>query len=193
MKYVIFGLGALGSNLLMQLIHLDPKGKFVGIDYDIVEDRNLATQAYLYPHIRMQKTRAMQVIIGLKNPMIDYVGLNKKISYPYDKLTKKYITQSNILLIDCFDNTESRKLLEGIDNCLHIGFSPQYTAEIIWGKKYTTPGKIPEDQDDICEMPYAISFINFVVSLSGIVIKKFLDTKEKDNFAIFDKYKIRKL
>jgi hypothetical protein len=187
------GLGALGSNLLMQLIHIDPKAEFVGIDYDKVEDRNIPTQAYLLPHIGMHKAQAMQIIIGMKSNNIKYRCKIKKIKYEYDTVIMDYKDLQDVLIIDCFDNSESRRLLEGIDNCLHIGFSPQYTAEIIWGKDYTTPNDIPEDQNDICDMDQAIPFINYIVSLAGLVIKEYLDTGKKNNFAIVDKFKIRRL
>lgn len=192
-KYVIMGLGSIGSNLLMQLVNLDPKGEFVGVDFDKVEDRNILTQVYFHPHIGLFKAQAMQIVIGMKALGVKYIPINKKLEISHDADLMNWVDDKNILILDCFDNSKSRKLLSGINNCLHVGFSPQYTAEIIWGENYTVPGDIPSEQNDICEVPYAVSFINFVVSLSGIVIKKFLDTGVRDNFAIFDKYKIRKL
>lgn len=192
-KYVILGLGAIGSNLLMQLIHIDPKAEFIGVDFDRVEDRNIRTQAYLLPHIGILKTQAMQIIIGMKSSNIEYKYLSYRLFSKHDPLIIDNKNKKDILIIDCFDNSESRKLLEGIDNCLHIGFSPQYTAEIIWGKNYTTPNDIPENENDICEMDQAVPFINYIVSLSTLTIKEYLDTGKKNNFVIINKYKIRRL
>lgn len=189
-KYIMMGLGAIGSNLLIELINIDPKAEFIGVDFDKVEDRNINTQAYFLHHIGMYKTQAMQIVIGMKKDRIKYFPVVKKINSFYKDVN---INKEGVLIIDCFDNAESRKLLEGIDNCLHIGFSPQYTAEIIWGKNYTTPNNIPKDQDDICEMSYANPFINYVVGLAGIVIKEYLDTGNRNNYAIIDKFKIRRL
>ena len=196
--YIIMGLGAIGSNLLMELINIDPKAEFIGIDFDKVEDRNINTQAYFLHHIGMYKAQAMQIVIGMKKNGIKYFPIVKKINNIYKDINLFGANQvigsrKDILIIDCFDNAESRKLLEGIDNCLHIGFSPQYTAEIIWGKNYNTPNNIPKDQDDICEMSYASSFIKYIVGFAGIVIKEYLETGNRNNYAILDKYKIRKL
>ena len=192
-KYVIMGLGAIGSNLLMQLIHIDNKADFIGVDFDKVEDRNINTQAYFLHHIGMNKAQAMQIVIGMKRDGIKYKSIVHKIFSKNDPIIVNNKNEKDCLIIDCFDNSESRKLLEGIDNCLHIGFSPQYTAEIIWGKDYTAPNNIPEDQDDVCEMEYAVPFINYVVSLSVLTIKEYLDTGNRNNFAVIDRYKIRKL
>jgi hypothetical protein len=187
MKYIVLGLGAIGSNLMMQLTKIDPKGEFVGVDFDNVEERNLNTQAYLLPHIGMPKVNALQVILAMKTRGIRYRGIHDKITTPI----KEWV-QSDTLIIDCFDNTESRRLFETFDNCLHIGFSPKYTAEIIWGK-YSAPGAVPKGEDDICEMPYAVPFINFVVSVACLSIKNFLDTQKRNSYIILDKFKIRSL
>ena len=42
-------------------------------------------------------------------------------------------------------------------------------------------------------MEQAVPFINYVVGLTGIVIKEYLDTGKRSNFVVLDKYKIRKL
>jgi hypothetical protein len=191
MTFIILGLGAIGSNLFMELVNIDSRAKFIGIDFDKVEDRNIKTQAYFLHHIGMFKAQAMQVVIGMKHNNIQYFPIVKKIQGKND--INNYINKKNVLIIDCFDNSQSRKLLEGIDNCLHIGFSPQYTAEIIWGENYTTPNDIPEDQNDICDMDQAVPFISFVIGLAGLVIKKYIDQDKKNSFVVFDKYKIREL
>lgn len=142
---------------------------------------------YFLHHVGMHKSQAMQVVVGMKNNKIKYKYITRKV---WDRIDPK---EENVLILDCFDNSESRKLLEGINNCLHIGFSPEYAAEIIWGENYTTPNNISKEQNDICNMEYAVPFINFVVGLTGMVIKKYLDIGIRDNLIITDKYRIRKL
>ena len=193
MRFRIFGLGAIGSNLLMQLVHLYPKAKFIGIDKDKVEERNIATQAYYLPHIQMFKVQAMQIVLSMKTRSINYMPIHKDIDNSHDSFIKADADVKDCILIDCFDNHRSRKFLEGINNCIHVGFSPKYTAEIIWGKNYTAPGDINPAENDICELEYAVPFINYVVSLACMSIQDYVNKGEKNNYLIIDKFKIRKL
>jgi len=195
----IFGLGAIGSNLLLQLVKKYPDFTFIGIDYDKVEERNILTQAYLTPHIGILKTHAMTAILGLNSPAFRKFGYSP-ISVKVESenqlceiMFKNASTKGN-LYIDCFDNAFGRKLFKARnDDILHIGFSPQYTAEIIWNENYTSPNDIPEDQDDICEMPDAVPFINFVVSLACMNISNFIANNVKKDLIITDKYRIKEL
>ena len=43
---------------------------------------------------------------------------------------------------------------------LHVGFSPFYTAELIWHKDYKVSGDVDPARADICEMTEAVSFIH---------------------------------
>lgn len=199
MKHVFFGLGAIGSNLLMQMIHLDKEGEFYGIDYDSVEERNVPTQAYLNHHIGMAKTNAMMTIIGMKKNKFQYTPINKKIESINDVIVGidfdyiDLVNNEDTILYDCFDNTESRQLLEGIDNCIHIGFSPKYTAEIIWGERYSAPNNIDPNENDICDMAIAVPFINYVVSVASMVIYKYIISDVKESYIIQKFGKLQKI
>lgn len=182
MKHIFFGLGAIGSNLLMQMIHLDKDGEFYGIDYDIVEERNIATQAYLTHHIGMEKANALMTMIACKKSKFNYTPIVENINKLKDWF---YVQRSyDTILYDCLDNTESRKLLEGLNNCLHIGFSPKYVAEIIWGEKYSAPNDIDPAENDICEMANAVPFIHYVVSIASFVVIKYLLGDVKESYII---------
>lgn len=194
MKHIVFGLGAIGSNLLSQLVQIDPEGEFYGVDYDKVEERNLGTQAYLTPHVGMPKANAMQVILNMKKRGVKYTPKDIEmvngmrvpdIIGPYNK--------NEVIIYDCFDNANSRRLLEGIENCLHIGFSPKYVAEIIWGFNYTSPHDIPEGELDICEMDNAVPFINFVVSMAVFSVQDYMQNGEENSYIITHKFKIRRM
>ncbi len=111
---------------------------------------------------------------------------------------RKLVPTSPVLLVDCFDNTESRQIVKNaypyVSSCiLHVGFSPQYTAEIIWNENYSVPNDIPKEQNDICEMSEAVPFINFVVSLACMNISDFFSKNEKKDLIIIDRNKILKL
>lgn len=184
MKYIIFGLGAIGSNLVSQLIHLDNESGFYGVDFDNVEQRNIPTQSYFQNHIGIPKPLAMSIIIGLKKQKPFFTPVVKRITNYDDPVITEFANNDDYLLVDCFDNTQSRRYLEGIDNCLHIGFSPKYTAEIIWGKKYTAPDDIKSEENDICEMVGAVPFIHYVVSLASINIMNYINSGEQNSYII---------
>ena len=189
MNIIIFGIGAIGSNLLAQLHRKYPDFQFCGVDYDTVEERNLNTQAYVLTQIGMPKAHAMAINLFLKSKHRNYVPISKKIENAGDIDT---LVIPDSLVIDCFDNAESRGFIHG-ENCLHIGFSPQYAAEIIWHENYSVPGDIPADQNDICEMSEAIPFINFVVSLACMNISDFIESGVKRDLIITNKNIIRYL
>jgi hypothetical protein len=193
----VLGLGAIGSNLIVQLVQKYPKFSFTGIDYDKVEERNIATQQYLLPHVGMKKVDAISIILGMKNRTTTFFPRHKKISTDQD-LSELVPTPHPVLLIDCFDNSESRQIVQNAypnisGSVIHIGFSPQYSAEIIWGENYTVPNNIPQDQNDICQMSEAVPFINFVVSVACMNISNFLESNVKKDIIITNKMVIRYL
>jgi molybdopterin/thiamine biosynthesis adenylyltransferase len=196
MNICVMGLGAIGSNLMLQLAQKYPNYKFTGIDFDTVEERNIATQQYIIPQIGMRKANAMQVILGMNLRRTNYTGVVQKIENTGQVSLLTGRSDESVLIIDCFDNTESRKILHKFASnvdILHIGFSPQYTAEIIWDEEYTVPNDIPADQNDICEMSEAVPFINFVVSLACMTISDFFHNNIKKSLIITNKNNILRL
>lgn len=201
MNYTIyvFGLGAIGSNLLLQLAKKYPNFKFVGIDYDVVEERNLGNQAFLRPHIEMPKAHVMNIVLSLKLQNFNYCGVDKEIKNSNDlkEIVKDVQSTGEFLIIDCFDNSASRKIIvdEFFDckSLIHIGFSPQYTAEIIWNYQYEVPGDVDPHGADICEVRDAIPFIGFVNNFAALVISDYIEDGVQNNFIITNRYQIKKL
>jgi hypothetical protein len=184
MNFYIFGLGAIGSNLLLRLAQQYPEANFVGFDFDKVEERNIGTQAYFLQHIGLYKTAAMQSVLSTKLRKFNYKYETKKIEE--GSILSGFIFDKNTVVLDCFDNIESRKLLQDrLSNyCLHIGFSPEFTAEITWGKDYKVPGEMNPNNPDICTLEKAGAFINFIVNLSALTIDKYIEKKEQHNFIV---------
>lgn len=181
----IYGLGAIGSNILVQLAKQFPDTVFDGIDFDKVEDRNIRTQAYFLEHVGLHKVDAMRVVLSryLRKPK--YTPFRVKIDRP-EKIGK------HDLILDCFDNTESRSLFEGLKgNILHIGFSPLYTAECIWNERYSVPNDVDPTRADICSMTDAVSFIHFVVNAVVLNISQFITNQKKNDFIVTGKSRIR--
>jgi hypothetical protein len=193
MNIYVFGLGAIGSNMLLQLIKKYQDFSFYGIDFDKVEDRNMNTQAYFLNHVGLSKAQALMPVIGTKLRKFQYKPFVRKISAPKDifDLVQETGGAKDYLLLDCFDNAQSRKLFDIIGgNILHVGFSPQYAAEILWHENYSAPNDLLEGQNDICVMTEAIPFINFVVSLAAFAVSDFIDNKIKTNYLVTSKNRI---
>ena len=190
----IFGLGAIGSNLAVQLSKQYSSAIIHGYDFDRVEDRNIKTQAYFLEHVGQYKSQSLLAVLARSTRGIKYHPYLAEIATKKDIETCVSDFKPNDLIIDCFDNFKSRNLFKGIKhNILHIGFSPQFSAEIIWNESYSSPNDIAKDAPDICSLDNATSFIQFVVSFAAMIIVEFVNDKRKRNFIITGKYKIREL
>ena len=184
MHITIYGLGAIGSNLLLQLSRQYPQFQYTGVDFDKVEARNIPIQAFFREHINLPKAKAMQIVMQ-RYGTAKYTPLLERIIRPIAPVTDK-----PWLGVDCFDNTASRGLIRGSGGILHIGFSPQYTAECIWDDKYDVPGDVDEKQGDICQMQEAIGFIHFIVNRSVLTISKYINENIKENWIVTGKTKL---
>ncbi len=193
----IFGLGALGSNILVQLIKKYPDYEFIGIDYDIVEERNINTQVYFLSHINLPKVHAIKAVLASKLKQFKYTAIQLKLQKEEDFSTiwdKKKLDKDDVIL-DCFDNVKARKLIMTIphNNILHAGFSPEYTAEVLWDKRYDVPGEVDPTKGDICTMVNAVSFIQNVTALVAYTVSEFCDTGVKNNYIISNNIKVVKI
>ena len=109
---IVFGLGAVGSNVLLNLIRDLPDLNYIAVDYDKVEERNyrVGTQPYLRQHLSKYKTQAMQMVCQIQaNKRIEIV--NKKIESIID--IADLALRNSTLMIDAFDKAEYRNLFGG--------------------------------------------------------------------------------
>jgi len=186
------GAGALGSNLVANLITQRQSPRITVLDFDKIERRNIqaGTQFYLPDQIGMSKVEALQYNL--------YKWFNKKIEIYDIKLTLKNcpITSSFDLIIDTFDNYDGRRLTQEIGkmykiDLLHLGFSQLMTFEIAWDENYEVPSD-NVSEIDICEMSGARSFIQLVAGLGGMVVQEYIKNNKKLNF-VGNSYNVRKI
>ena len=186
----IFGIGAAGSNTFINLLYAYPSLNYTLIDCDTVENRNIepGTQPYSKTDINRPKTQALQrLAFTLKNKKVDILNARINTAKQIKDLVK---TPSKSILVDAFDNAESRNLFVGLKgfNVLHIGFSAALTGEAIWDGVFTSMIPSKADADiDVCEMAIARPFIMSLTSMSVINICRFLEKGEEHNM-YFDKY-----
>ncbi|RPJ79084.1 MAG: ThiF family adenylyltransferase [Deltaproteobacteria bacterium] len=178
--FTICGAGAIGSNLVENMARQGFK-IFTVIDMDRVDDHNRHTQAYGRRDIGQLKVNA------LKSKIFDLMNVNlETISRKLESSTVKKDIKKDSIVIDGFDNSESRKIVtehcqkNGIV-CLHVGLYKDY-AEIHWNEGYRVPE--PVTGLDVCEYPLARNIILMAVSVATEVLIRYLDKKEQKNYSI---------
>ncbi len=197
MKILVAGCGAIGSNLVKNLVpDLRGEHEITILDKDIVEERNVTpgTQWYSPDQIGLPKVEALQfntyrwfqreIQIIDKEIAWDNRSISPKVLHP--DLLILQVFGAGIgegLVIDCFDNHEARLAIQDRcrarhNPCLHIGFSPNYTFAIEWNNNYNAPSDITSGFD-ICEMPGAAAFVASVASLGALVAEEFILKGEK--------------
>jgi len=104
MKIVFCGVGALGSTAAMLCRNLDATLTF--IDFDRVESKNLLAQAYVKMSVGKNKAEA------LKAQLLNFHGVKAEafgVRVGADNVAA--LCGAADLVIDCFDNAASRKVL----------------------------------------------------------------------------------
>jgi molybdopterin/thiamine biosynthesis adenylyltransferase len=172
-QIALCGAGALGSNLADMLCRQGVT-KLRVIDFDRVEESNIGTQTYGVADVGALKVAA------LKNRLFRDTGVE------IDAFSKK-LDSSNIakafkgvdLVIDTFDNRESRQLVthycSGFD-AIHGGMFESY-GEVVWNGQYRVPKNPPPDAVDVCDYPLARNLVMFVVSIMSEEILDFCTAK----------------
>ncbi len=191
-RIIVCGLGAMGSNVIYQLSRMYPDMEYVGVDFDKVEPRNLATQVYFKEQVNMQKAVAMLSILA-RNGAKNYKIVNSKVE-SVDAINKLATDPTSTVVLDCFDNVESRNLVKAAScESFHMGFSTHYTAELKWKGTYVVPDKVNPNDVDICTLRDAAAFISFVANFGVMLISEFIETGVQKNHIITKKYDIKQV
>jgi len=175
----VCGAGAIGSNLINNLLR-QGVNQITAIDMDRVEAKNVATQIYTLRDVGQKKTNALKSLMH---------QATRKVINSIDK----ELQQSNVskllkghdLIVDAFDNWESRKLVKKASAnlnipCIHAGMSDDGFAEIKWNEIYSIP-KIEVEQEDICDYPLAANLVHITAVVLAEVIIQFITTGSKTN------------
>jgi molybdopterin-synthase adenylyltransferase len=141
MRIVFCGVGALGSTTAVLCRNLD--ATLVFIDFDRVESKNLLAQAFVKQSVGKNKAEA------LKAQLLNFHGVKAEAFGV--RLTRDNAAQLCAgagLLVDCFDNAESRRILSeharaASTPLVHAAVSGDGTFGIIrWDERFTPD---PED------------------------------------------------
>jgi len=180
LELIICGAGAIGSNLVENLTRQGFETIDV-IDMDRIEAHNRHTQIWTTRDIGQLKANS------LKNYVWNSTGIMiTSIPKKLDKANIKVLFTHPAIIIDGFDNVESRKLVTEYCNqnsfeCLHIGLFKDY-AEVIWNDKY----RIPDDTQnlDVCEYPLARNIVLMAIVVATESLIAYANNKEKKSFVI---------
>jgi len=178
-KVCVCGAGAIGSNLVSNLLRQGVEQLTV-IDMDRVEAKNVATQIYTLRDVGQKKTNALKSLMH---------QATRKVINSIDK----ELQQSNVskllkghdLVVDAFDNWESRKLVKKACvnlniACVHAGMSDDGFAEIKWNEVYSIP-QTEVEQEDICDYPLAANLVQITAAVLAEAIIQFITTGSKIN------------
>ena len=178
-KICVCGAGAIGSNLVNNFLRQGINNITV-IDMDRVEAKNIATQVYTLRDVGQKKVSALKSLMH---------QATKKVLNTIDKELRQNnaskLLKGHDLVIDAFDNWESRKLVKKVCTnlkipCVHCGMSDNGCSEIKWNDLYSIP-KVEVEQDDICDYPLAANLVHVTVSILAEIVVQFITAGSKTN------------
>ena len=173
------GAGAIGSNLADNLVRQGFRSLRV-IDKDRVEEHNISTQIYGEADVGAWKVNV------LKNRLFHNVGveidaINQELS---DRTAGKFLKDSDVV-IDTFDNSESRRLVQDRSRelglaCLHVGLFADY-GEVLWDEGYRVPSDAGQD---VCDYPLARNLILLTVATASETLVRHALEGVRENWTI---------
>jgi molybdopterin/thiamine biosynthesis adenylyltransferase len=168
-KLTICGVGALGSHLADNLARQRFKQIRI-IDRDRIEEHNVGTQLYGESDVGAWKVEVLRQRL-FRATGIEIEAIRKELS---DR-TAKGLLEDGGLVIDTFDNSASRRLVQDHCRqlqlpCLHVGLYADY-GEVIWDERY----RVPQDvAGDVCDYPLARNLVLMTVAIASEIIVRFV-------------------
>jgi molybdopterin-synthase adenylyltransferase len=179
-RTVLFcGVGALGSNAALLCRTLPVTLAFV--DHDRVESRNLAAQAYTRLALGRNKAEALRLQLA------NFYGVRAE-AYPVRLETTNVDTLAGRagLLVDCFDNAESRTILSDYARragtpLVHAGLSGDGTFGLVrWDERFA-PDAEDRPGQPTCAGGEHLPLIGLVAAALARAIQDFvLDATRRD-------------
>lgn len=164
-RLTLCGAGALGSNLADNLARQGFRDLRV-IDRDRIEEHNVGTQLYGESDVGAWKVEVLKQRL-FRATSVEIDAHRKELT---DR-TAKGLLQDGGLVIDTFDNSASRRLVQEQCRalqlpCLHVGLFADY-GEVIWDERYRVPRDVA---GDVCDYPLARNLVLLVVAVASEVL-----------------------
>src|SRR5215471_2523353 len=164
-RLTICGAGALGSHVADNLARQGFRQLRV-IDRDRIEEHNVGTQLYGESEVGAWKVEVLRQRL-FRATGVEIEALRKELS---DRSARSLLQEGG-LVIDTFDNSKSRQLVQEHCRtlqlpCLHVGLYADY-GEVIWDERY----RVPQDvAGDVCDYPLARNLILLTVAVASDVL-----------------------
>jgi molybdopterin/thiamine biosynthesis adenylyltransferase len=188
-RLTICGAGALGSQLADNLARQGVRHLRV-IDRDRVEEHNVSTQLYGESDVGAWKVEVLRQRL-FRATGIEIEAMRKEL----DARTARTLLQDGGLVLDTFDNSASRQLVQEHCRalslpCLHVGLYADY-GEVIWDERYRVPRDVA---GDVCDYPLARNLVLLVVAVaSETVVRYALTGLRQDHSVTLRDFAIRPL
>src|SRR5262245_17582040 len=185
----ICGAGALGSHLADNLARQGFRQLRV-VDRDRVEEHNVSTQLYGESDVGSWKVEVLRQRL-FRATGIEIEAIRKELG---DR-SARGLLQDGGLVIDTFDNSTSRRLVQEQCRalqlpCLHVGLYADY-GEVIWDEHYRVPQDVP---GDVCDYPLARNLVILVIAVASEGIIRFvLEGARQDYSATLRDFAVRPL
>jgi molybdopterin/thiamine biosynthesis adenylyltransferase len=178
-RLTLCGAGALGSNLADNLARQGFRDLRV-IDRDRVEEHNVGTQLYGESDVGAWKVEVLKQRL-FRATGVEIDAHRKELT---DR-TAKGLLQGGGLVIDTFDNSASRRLVQEQCRasqlpCLHVGLYADY-GEVIWDERYRVPRDVA---GDVCDYPLARNLVLLVVAVASEVLVRYALTGHRQDFSV---------
>lgn len=175
----ICGAGALGSHLADTLARQGFRQLRV-IDRDRVDEHNVSTQLYGESDVGAWKVEVLRQRL-FRATGVEIEALRKELS----ERTAQTLLQNGGLVIDAFDNSVSRKLVQDQCRalklpCLHAGLYADY-GEVIWDERYRVPHDVG---GDVCDYPLARNLILLVVAVAAEAVVHFVLAGDRTDYSV---------
>ncbi len=180
-KVFILGVGALGSHLV-QFLRSEELTLSV-LDFDRTEAKNLLSQFHGLPSKGRLKVEA------IKQTMLFLWG-GKLAAHPVRLTADNVEILGNAnLLVDCFDNGESRRLVAAFAKhkkipCIHAGLAADGTfARVVWTDDFIVDDE-PSTGIPTCEDGAFLPFIALTASYLALAVQAFTRNGQKFAYQI---------
>jgi molybdopterin/thiamine biosynthesis adenylyltransferase len=177
-RLTLCGAGALGSHLADNLAR-QGFGSLRVIDRDRVEEHNVSTQLYGEADVGAWKVEV------LRNRLFRAAGVEiESLAKDLTERTARSLLKDGGLVLDTFDNSASRRLVQEqcralhLD-CLHVGLFADY-CEVIWDEIYRVPN---EAGLDVCDYPLARNLVLLAVALASETLVRFVLDGERRSWS----------
>lgn len=163
------GAGALGSNLADNLARQGMRQLRV-IDRDRVEEHNVSTQLYGEADVGGWKVEVLRQRL-FRATGVEIEAVRKEL----DGRTARGLLQGGALVLDTFDNSAARRLVQDHCRalslaCLHVGLFSDY-GEVVWDEEYRVPA---DGAGDVCDYPLARNLVLLVTAIATEVLIRFV-------------------